>query len=217
MATTLDVISGGRLDIGLGSGSVEREHHEGGMPWGSFAERSERLGEVLEIVTQMFEHEVTTFSGKHFQVRDLPNLPRPVQSPRPPVIVGGAGAVRTPRLAARFADEFNVPFHTLERGAAQFQRVRAACEDQRRDVSTMTFSAAQTVVCGVDDAAVRRGLDAIRRDADGVGLCGTPAQLVDTIGQWADAGASRMYLQFLDLDDLDQLRLIGEEVLPRVA
>jgi F420-dependent oxidoreductase-like protein len=216
----VDEMSGGRVELGLGTGWYEQEHLAYGVPFPPLGERFERLEEQLEVITGLWTTPVGgsyTFEGAHYRLVDSPALPKPVQSPRPPVIVGGAGAVRTPRLAARFADEFNVPFHTLERGAAQFQRVRAACEDQRRDVSTMTFSAAQTVVCGVDDAAVRRGLDAIRRAADGVGLCGTPAQLVDTIGQWADAGASRMYLQFLDLDDLDQLRLIGEEVLPRVA
>lgn len=216
----VDEMSGGRVELGLGTGWFEQEHLAYGVPFPPLGERFERLEEQLEIVSGLWTTPVGgtyTFSGKHYSVVDSPALPKPVQSPRPPIIVGGAGAARTPRLAARFADEFNVPFLTLERGAAQFQRVRAACEDQRRDLSTMTFSAAQTVVCGADDAAVRRRLDVIRREPDGVGLCGTPAQLVDTIGQWADAGASRMYLQFLDLDDVDQLRLIGSEVLPQVA
>jgi alkanesulfonate monooxygenase SsuD/methylene tetrahydromethanopterin reductase-like flavin-dependent oxidoreductase (luciferase family) len=131
------------------------------------------------------------------------------------VIVGGAGTTRTPQLAARFADEFNVPFHALDRGAAQFQRVRAACEDQRRDPTSMIFSVAQTVVCGRDDAEVKRRLDAIGRGPEGVGFCGTPEQVLDAMGRWADAGATRAYLQFLDIDDLDHLQLLGAEVLAR--
>jgi F420-dependent oxidoreductase-like protein len=216
----VDEMSGGRVELGLGTGWYEQEHLAYGVPFPPLGERFERLEEQLEIVTGLWTTPVGgsfTFEGAHYSVVDSPALPKPVQSPRPPVIVGGAGAVRTPRLAARFADEFNVPFHTLERGAAQFQRVRAACEDQRRDVSTMTFSVAQTVVCGRDDGAVRRGLEAIGRGPEGVGFCGTPEQVVDALGRWSDAGATRAYLQFLMLDDLDQLRLIGEEVLPRVA
>ena len=133
-------------------------------------------------------------------------------SPSPP-----APSAQLPgyRLAARFADEFNAPFIALERGATQFQRVRAACEDQRRDLASMAFSVSHTIVCGRDAAAVRKGLDAIGRGPEGVGFCGTPEQVLDALGQWADAGATRAYLQFLTLDDLDQLRLIGEEVLPR--
>ena len=214
----VDAMSGGRVELCLGAGWFQREHEAYGVPFPRTGERFERLEEQLEIVTGLWTTPSGgrfTFEGNHYRLVDSPALPKPVQSPHPPVIIGGAGTSRTPRLAARFADEFNVPFHALDRGAAQFQRVRAACEDQRRDVASMTFSVAQTIVCGADDAAVRRGLDAIGRGPEGVGLHGTPEQVLDTLGQWGDAGATRAYLQFLTLDDLDQLRLIGEEVLPR--
>jgi F420-dependent oxidoreductase-like protein len=214
----VDAMSGGRVELGLGAGWFQREHEAYGVPFPRTGERFERLEEQLEIVTGLWATPPGgrfTFEGSQYRVVDSPALPKPVQSPHPPVIVGGVGTSRTPRLAARFADEFNVPFHALDRGAAQFQRVRAACEDQRRDVATMTFSVAQTIVCGADDAAVRRGLDAIGRGPEGVGFHGTPEQVLDTLGQWEEAGATRAYLQFLTLDDLDQFRLIGEQVLPR--
>jgi F420-dependent oxidoreductase-like protein len=217
-AAQVDEMSGGRVELGLGTGWYEHEHRAYGVPFPPLRERFERLEEQLEIVTGLWTTPVGgrfTFEGAYYTVVDSPALPKPAQRPRPPVIVGGAGRSRTPRLAAMFADEFNVPFHTLERGAAQFQRVRAACDDQRRDPSSIRFSVAQTIVCGRDDTAIARALDAVGRGREGVGLCGTPEQILDTIGQWADAGASRVYCQFLTIDDLDQLRLIGEEVLPR--
>jgi alkanesulfonate monooxygenase SsuD/methylene tetrahydromethanopterin reductase-like flavin-dependent oxidoreductase (luciferase family) len=135
------------------------------------------------------------------------------------VILGGAGRRRTPRLAARYADEFNMPFHSVADSAASFGRVRDACTTAGRDLSTMTFSAAQTVCCGKDDAEVARRAEAIGmrpEDLRANGIAGTPAEVVDRIGAWADAGAERLYLQFLDLSDLGHLELLASEVLPQV-
>jgi alkanesulfonate monooxygenase SsuD/methylene tetrahydromethanopterin reductase-like flavin-dependent oxidoreductase (luciferase family) len=142
-----------------------------------------------------------------------------VQRPTPPIIIGGFGATRTPRLAARHADEFNTPFARLEDFVAQRARVRAACEAIGRDPDSMIFSAALCVACGIDDHEVQRRAEAIGRDA--ADLCtnqagGTVEQIVDTLGRWSEAGAERVYLQVLDLDDLDHVRLLGGEVLPHL-
>lgn len=215
----VDAMSGGRVDLGLGSGWYDQEHDAYGIPFPSLGERFDRLEEQLEIVTGLWRTPVGgtyTFEGRHYVVRDSPALPKPVQSPHPPIIVGGAGRSRTPRLAARFADEFNVPFHPLDAGAAQFQRVRAACEDVGRDPGSIVYSMALCVAIGADDAEVARRAASIGRPVDRVDLAGTPEQVVDTLGRWREAGASRAYLQVLDLDDLDHIRFIAADVMPRL-
>ena len=140
-----------------------------------------------------------------------------MQSPRPPVLIGGWGKTRTPRLAARFADEFNVPFPRLADVGPQVDAVRAACEAAERDPATMRWSAALVLCCGEDEDAYRRRAAAIGRDPDELrtnGAAGTVAEVVETLGRYADAGMERIYLQVLDLHDLDHLRLIAAEVAP---
>jgi alkanesulfonate monooxygenase SsuD/methylene tetrahydromethanopterin reductase-like flavin-dependent oxidoreductase (luciferase family) len=163
-----------------------------------------------------------TFShhGTHYRLDESPALPKPVQSPRPPVIVGGKGPRRTPALAARFADEFNIPFESADFATAQFERVRQACSAAGRDPASMRFSNALILACGRDDAEVDRRLDAIgqtRESMEGPGLCGTPDELVDRIGRYAEAGATRIYLQTLDLADLDHLELVASAVVPQLG
>jgi alkanesulfonate monooxygenase len=135
------------------------------------------------------------------------------------VIVGGAGKRRTPALAARFADEYNVPFKPPDEWATLFARVRSACSDAGRDPGSLRLSAANVLCCGRDDAQVRRRAEAIGREADGLRsneFGGTPAELVDRLGRLAEAGASRAYLQVLDLADLDHLELVAEKVAPQL-
>jgi alkanesulfonate monooxygenase SsuD/methylene tetrahydromethanopterin reductase-like flavin-dependent oxidoreductase (luciferase family) len=130
--------------------------------------------------------------------------------------MGGFGAKRTPRLAATYADEYNVPMHPFDDTVAAFERVRAACAETGR---TLVLSAAQTIAVGKDEAEVRRRAEAIGQDPDRLragGLAGTPAEIVDKIGRFAEAGASRVYLQTLDMRDLGHLELIASEVLPQV-
>jgi alkanesulfonate monooxygenase SsuD/methylene tetrahydromethanopterin reductase-like flavin-dependent oxidoreductase (luciferase family) len=158
-------------------------------------------------------------AGEHYTLTDSPALPKPVQQPRPPVLIGGKGKRRTPALAARYADEFNLPFVSLEFTAEQFGRVRKACEDAGRNPDDLSYSNALVLCCGATDAEVRRRADAIGQDLDDLratGLAGTPAEVVDRIGQYAELGAGRMYLQTLDLDDLDHLALVASEVMPQV-
>ncbi len=218
----VDQMSGGRIEFGLGAGWFEREHAAYGIPFPSLGERFDRLGEQLAIITGLWttpEGERFSFDGAHYQVTDSPGLPKPAQRPRPPVLLGGGGARRTPRLAARFADEFNAAFRALADTEAAFARVREACEAAGRYPSSMTYSAAQTVCCGKNDAEFRRRAAAIGRTPDDLranALGGTPAELAARIGEFAEIGAERVYLQVLDLGDLDHLELIASDVLPQV-
>ncbi len=225
----IDDISGGRIELGLGSGWFADEHTAYGLPFGaSFGERFDRLTEQLEIITGLWdtaEDSTFDYAGAHYQLAAAPGLPKPVQvgrtgTPRVPIIVGGHGPKRTPALAARFADEFNVGFSPVDASRTQLERVRAACSAADRDPASMVYSIAQPVCCGVDDAEVTRRAAAIGRSVeqlrDGGALVGTPAELVDQLGSWAAIGADRAYLQVLDLADLDHIGFLGAEVLPQV-
>ena len=219
---TVDAMSGGRVELGLGTGWHQPEHDAYGIPFPGLGERFDLLEEQLEIVKGLWttpEGSTFSYEGAHYRLVDSPALPKPVQRPTPPIVMGGFGATRTPRLAALHADEFNTPFGRLDDFVAQRDRVRAACEAIGRDPDSMIYSAALCVACGIDDHEVQRRAEAIGRDA--ADLCtnqagGTVEQLVDTLGRWAEAGAERVYLQVLDLDDLDHVRLLGGEVLPQV-
>jgi F420-dependent oxidoreductase-like protein len=215
-AAQVDHMSGGRLEFGLGAGWYEAEHAAYAIPFPSLAERFERYEEQLAIITGLWEtpeSETFSFGGKHYTVTDSPALPKPAQRPRPPVLIGGAGPKRTPRLAARYADEYNVPFADTADTEAAFGRVRDACAAAGRDAASMTFSAAHVVCCGRDEAELARRAEAIGRAPADVrvhGLAGTPAEIADKIGQYAAIGAQTMYLQVLDLSDLDHLELLAE-------
>ena len=218
----VDQMSGGRVELGIGAGWFEAEHTAYGIPFPDTAERFDRLEEALSVVTGLWETpagETFAFDGQYYRLAESPALPKPVQSPRPPVLVGGKGKRRTPALAARFADEFNVPFESAQFTAAQFERVRAACTDAGRDPAGMVFSNALVLCCGRDEAEVARRAAAIGREVDELrehGLAGTPDQVVDTIGRYAGTGSSRVYLQVLDLADLDHLDLVAEKVMPQL-
>lgn len=212
----VDAMSGGRIELGLGTGWHEGEHTAYGMPFPSLGERFERFEEQLQVVTGLWAADGPfSFSGRHYALRDAPALPKPVQD-RLPVIVGGGGMQRTPRLAATYADEFNLPFQSVDATAAQFGRVREACALTGR---SLVLSAAQTTAVGRDDAEVRRRAEAIGMSAEQVrehGLGGTPAEVVDKLGRFAEAGATRVYLQLLDLHDPEHLELLAAEVMPQL-
>ena len=219
----VDQMSGGRVELGLGAGWFEDEHRAYGIPFPDVHGRFDRLEEQLAIVTGLWETEpgkTFDFAGTHYQLENSPALPKPVQRPRPPVIVGGAGKRRTPALAARFAQEYNAAFQPPDVVPGLFDRVRTACNDAGRDPATMTFSAAWTVCCGRDETEIARRAAKTEQTTDELRsgqLGGTPAELVDRLGRLAEAGASRAYLQVLDLTDLDHLELIAAEVAPQLA
>jgi alkanesulfonate monooxygenase len=217
-------MSGGRVELGLGAGWFEAEHAAYGIPFPALGERFDRLAEQLEIISGLWgtlPGERYSFSGEHYTVADSPALPKPVQQPHPPVIVGGHGPKRTPALAARFADEFNVGFSPIDVVATQFERVDAACQAIGRDPSEIVRSVAQVIAVGRDDAEVARRALTIGREVDDLranGIAGTPSEVVDRLGQWREkTGITRIYLQLLDLADLDQVELIAAEVAPQLG
>jgi len=218
----VDEMSGGRVELGIGAGWMEREHEAYGIPFPPLGERFDRFEEQLEVITGLWSTPVgETFEspGGHYPLSASPALPKPVQSP-PPIIIGGGGPKRTPALAARFAAEFNTPFVPVGFFTAQCDRVRAACASIDRDPTSMTFSAALVACVGADEAEVERRAAAIGREPDELrtnGVAGTPDEAAATIRRWADAGADRIYLQILDLADLDHLDLIASEVASRLA
>ncbi|GAB2749752.1 LLM class F420-dependent oxidoreductase [Nocardioides pakistanensis] len=218
----VDQMSGGRVELGIGAGWYEAEHTAYGIPFPDTRERFDRLEESLAIITGLWttpEGERFAHDGAHYQLSDSPALPKPVQSPRPPVLIGGKGKRRTPALAARYADEFNIPFESIEETRVLFERVREACSAEGREPATVTYSNALVLCCGKDEAEVARRAEAIGRDVDELrenGLAGTPDEVVDKIGRYAEAGSQRVYLQLLDLSDLDHLELVAEKVMPQV-
>ncbi|CAM5699985.1 putative F420-dependent glucose-6-phosphate dehydrogenase [Streptomyces afghaniensis 772] len=211
----VDQMSGGRVELGLGAGWFEEEHKAYGIPFPK--EKFARLEEQLEIVTGLWSTDLGKtydFHGTYYDLTDSPALPKPAQE-KIPVLVGGHGATRTPRLAAKYADEFNIPFASIEDSERQFGRVRAAAQEAGRSGDDLVYSNALVVCVGRDDQEVARRAEAIGRQPDELrlnGLAGTPAEVVDKIGRYAEIGASRIYLQILDLDDLDHLELISSQV-----
>ena len=218
----VDEMSGGRAELGIGAGWFQAEHAAYAIPFPDTAERFGRLEEQLAIITGLWDvpaGERFSFAGKFYSVTDSPGLPKPVQRPHPPIVIGGRGPRRTPRLAARYADEYNAQFATAEETRAAYGRVREACEAAGRDPDSLVYSAAQTVCCGRDETELARraaaiGWDLATQRADG--LVGTPDEIVDRLGTFAALGATRIYLQVLELHDLDHLELIAAEVMPQV-
>ncbi len=220
----VDQMSGGRIEFGLGSGWYADEHTAYGIDLPQPRELFDRYSEQLEIITGLWdtaEGQAFSFEGQYYTLKDAPGLPKPAQRPHPPVILGGTGKKRTPALAARYADEFNVPFNDIETARAQYERVDAAAEAAGRERGEIIRSAALVVAVGRDDAEVARRADAIGREVDELrtnGVAGSVAEAVDTIGRWREStGISRLYLQVLDLSDLDHLDLIASEIMPQVA
>lgn len=216
----VDRMSGGRVELGLGAGWFEEEHTAYGIPFP--AERMARLEEQLAIVTGLWATApgaTFDYRGSHYQVENSPALPKPLQA-KVPVLVGGHGAKRTPRLAARYADEFNMPFASIADSERQFGRVRAAAEEAGRKADDLVYSNALVVCVGKDDAEVARRAAVIGREVDELkanGLAGSPDEVVEKIGTYAAIGSSRVYLQLLDLDDLDHLELISSRVLSQLG
>ncbi|MEQ3549569.1 TIGR03560 family F420-dependent LLM class oxidoreductase [Pseudonocardia nematodicida] len=221
IVASVDEMSGGRVELGLGTGWYEREHAAFGIPFPPTGRRFDRLDEQLAVVTGLWRAARTgtpfSFDGEHHRIDDNHSPPHPVQTPHPPVIVGGTGPKRTPAIAARYADEFN---GALGRGdlADRYAVFDRACEAIGRDPATARRSAVLPVACGASAAEVERrgaviGSELMRAHA----AIGGPQHLVDRIAGLADSGADTVYLHVYDIHDLDHIALIGAEVLPHVA
>src|SRR5579872_2051774 len=210
----VDAMSGGRVELGLGAGWFEDEHRAYAVPFPPTKERFDRLEEQLGIISGLWSTptgETFDFEGDHYQVKNSPALPKPTQRPHPPIIVGGGGPSRTPRLAARFADEFNTPFLSAADAGLQFARVTEACERIDRDPGSIRRTSAMIVCCGEDDAVVARRARAVGWSVDDLkrfGACGSPPEVAASLEAWRAAGSETAYLQILDMSDLDHIRLI---------
>ncbi|KTS84272.1 F420-dependent oxidoreductase [Microbacterium testaceum] len=216
----VDAMSGGRAELGLGTGWFEREHAAYGIPFP--AKRFDLLEEQLAIVTGLWatpDAETFTFEGEHYRLNEAPALPKPAQE-RVPVIVGGGGPKRTPALAARYATEFNIGFVAEDVVAEKFAVVRAACEDIDRDPASLKLSVALPTIVGADDAEIERRLAAIGQSREqfdnGANIIGTPDEVIEKVGRLRDLGASRVYFQLLDLRDVDHADQIGTDVVPHL-
>ena len=218
----VDAMSGGRVELGLGTGWYAEEHAADDVPLPGVTERFDRFEEQLAIITGLWSTPVGAtfgFEGRHWTLVDSPALPEPVQA-KIPVLVGGAGLWRTPRVAAAYADEFTLPFAPVTAAGAVFERVRRACEALDRDPASMTMSAALVMCVGESDAEVDRRARAIGRDPEDLrasGVVGTPDEAAQTLRRWAEAGCDRVYLQVLDVHDLDHLRLVADAVAPMLG
>jgi F420-dependent oxidoreductase-like protein len=224
MVAQVDAMSGGRIELGMGAGWFEREHTSYGIPFPPRGERFDRLAEQLQIIRGLWstpDGGSFSFDGKHYRLLDSPALPKPVQRPGPPIIVGGRGPRRTPELAARFADEFNMPFKTVEETAAGFVRVRAAAQAYGRPADhALTLSAGVVVAIGRTDAEAQRRAAPLHAPSalppeDPV--VGSPDALVQRLGELAEVGASRVHLRVIEMSDLDHVELIASRVLPQVT
>jgi len=219
----VDAMSGGRVELGFGAGWFEAEHVAYGIPFPGVEERFDRFEEQLAVITGLWrtpEGQRFTYKGRYYQLEDCPALPRPAQRPHPPVIIGGSGPRRTPELAASYADEFNVPFASVEKAREQFERVRAACVKAGRDPSSMVYSVSAALGVGEDEAQARQRAEVNGGDfaelRAGAGLVGTVGEVIERLKVYEAMGASRFYLQFNDLQDLEQLDLVAERVMPEV-
>lgn len=215
----VDAMSGGRVELGLGAGWYQAEHAAYGVPFPPLVERFDRLEEQLAVITGLWDvpaGEKFSYSGSHFQVANSPGLPKPIQSPHPPIIIGGSGPRRTPDLAARYAAEFNMAFASIDKAREQQKRVDQACERAGRDPNTLIRSAVLVTCCGRNEQEISHRANAIGRQVDELrtnGAAGSPAELIDKIGTYADIGMTRVYLQLLDLNDLEHVELLGKDVL----
>ena len=219
----VDEMSGGRVEFGLGAGWFEAEHRAYAIPFPPLGERFDRLTEQLEIVTGLWatpSGETFDYSGTHYSVAESPGLPKPAQTPHPPIILGGMGAKRTPALTARFATEFNIPFAPLDGLIQQYARVAAAVEEAGRAKDSLTYSAAFVLCAGRDDTEIARRAAAIGREVDELRsnspAVGTPDEIVDRLGPFLQGGVQRVYLQVLDMSDLEHIEFVAETVVPQL-
>ncbi len=221
VVATADAMSGGRVELGIGTGWYEREHQYFGIPFPPTGERFDRLEEALAIITGLWTTEPGerfSFEGRHWQIDGCANFPRSAERSRPRIIVGGVGPKRTPRIAARYADEFNAALSASDSGVVEnFRRI---CEEVGRDPDTVSISTVLPVSCGAtrQEAEARRDrLGEAGRRLLSAGVVGTPADVVARAETSRTLGADVVYFHVYDGGDLDHIRLLGAEVVPALA
>jgi len=224
MATTLDQISGGRLQFGIGSGSIEDEHNRIGVEWGTFRERSERLGEALEILRQGFADEKIDFEGNHYTVRNMPIVPGPAQRPRPPIVVGGVGEKYTLPLVARYADVWNVPTYALGELDHKLSVLRTHCDAIGRDPASIMLSIEAVMALAPDHASLPRVKEIAEKRFGGPGfglhdggLIGTPDVIIDRLKELGELGFQQIVLFTHDRASDDTLELLASTVIAELG
>lgn len=221
MVAEVDQMSGGRIELGLGAGWYEAEHRAYGIPFpAGVAERRARQIEQLEIISGLWrtkEDETFSYSGRFYELTDSPGLPKPLQRPHPPLIVGGKGRRRLPEMAARYADELNASFETVENVREMFRALNKACNDFGRAEGEVVCSVALSTVVGNDTSEAERRAQSVGRELDefrATGLGGAPSEVKERLSAYREAGATRVYLQLQDVVDLTQIEVIGEHLVP---
>ena len=226
MAASVDVLSGGRLDLGIGAGWFAREHDMFGIPYPKYSKRLDRLDEGAQLIRDLWSGEPVTTSGEHYSLTEAETHPEPVQS-EPPLIMGGKGE-RTLQIVARHATEWNCSYSTVAVFEEKSAVLDRACEALGRNPGTLRRSMMLPFAIGRDDIAVQTHISAHRETfpflpsdpaewlSSGF-LVGSPQEIVDQIGERADVGVSRFYLQQNALDDLDSVELLATDVLARLT
>ena len=223
---TADQVSGGRVELGLGTGWHQREHEAYGFPFASTQVRMDVLAEQLAVVVGSWGQEPFDFEGEHYRLQGLEAYPKPVQRPHPPVIMGGKAGPRAAALAARYADEYNTAFPTIEQVRERREKIARACQEAGRE--PLPFSVMTGLLIGNDQSELheraRRLGEKIGSDGDAllaeppVGwIVGTLEQAAEQLRALSEAGASRAMCQHLLHDDLDAVALVGERLAPLVA
>jgi F420-dependent oxidoreductase-like protein len=215
LVVAADHVSGGRVSLGLGAGWNEREHAAYGFPFPPLGERMDMLAEQLEIVHGQWTESPFSFAGAHYSLDAVDAQPKPVQTPHPPLIMGGKAGPRAAALAARWADEYNTAFATLDELLPMKARVDAACEAAGRE--PIPFSLMTGVLVGRDRAEFeeRRRLLAERGyDLSGAWIAGTVDEVAEQLATFRDAGLARVMCQHMLHGDVDMVALIGEDLAP---
>ena len=228
--TTVDHISNGRVELGIGAGWMELEHEAFGFPFPPLRERLEHLAEQLEIVHRLWTEEQVTFAGKHYRPVDCPALPKPLQDPHPPLLVGGRAKPGTATPAARFADEYNVIGASLDDYAGARKALDEACEREGRDPTTLRMSIMTGFLLAADEGDLLEQARAsserwgspmspeeVLERARARGTAGTPEQLREGLGRLEEVGVERVMLQHIRHEDLETVELLGREVVAKLA
>lgn len=222
MTTTVDHISGGRVELGMGAGWFEKEHTTFGFDFPATSERMEILAEQIEIVHGEWSEDVFSFDGAYYSLEEVHALPKPVQQPHPPLIVGGSGGAKSIALAARWADEYNTLFATSDEVRRRRSRLDEAFEKAGRDPSQLTLSMMTTCIVGADESELeqrvanvleRTGNDSTPQEyiekVAGQRVVGTLEQAEERLRSLENAGLERIMLQHLNHTDLDMVAQLG--------
>lgn len=220
MAATLDQISGGRLELGVGAGWMDEEYRGYGYHFPPVHERLEQLDEGLEIIRRLMTESRSTFQGKYYALDDAPNNPKPVQRPSPPVTIGGAGERFLLRIVAKHADRWNCPMNDAPAMAHKLDVLRAHCAEVGRDPASITVGEQVMVVLGADEADLARRWEIAETffgafaDLDALAVRGTPAVVADALRAKVERGVRLFTVMFGDLAPVETIRLFGSEVVP---